>query len=290
MLLKKREFLGLATAFGSTFAIGNASAQSKPLLRIGHSPWTDSEFVARLSARLIQDRLGVPVELVQTDNALLFQGVAQGDLDIMMMCWLPTTHADYWQRIGGKAEKYGPFYKGRNGWVVPAYVPESELASVEDLLKPEVRGKLGGIIQGIEPGAGLTRISQETVKAYGLDDYTLREASELAMLSMMDRAIRQEKWAVATGWSPHWMFGKYDLRYLADPKGTLGGEEDSLALGRLGLGKDRPEVAAFLSRMQIPLKGLEKGMLVAQEKDFDAAVGQFIEEHGEAVESWLTAA
>ncbi|KAA2211814.1 glycine betaine ABC transporter substrate-binding protein [Teichococcus oryzae] len=290
MTFKKRELLSLTAGLASTFAIGAAPAWAGKPIKLGYASWTDSEFVARLLAKLIGDNLRTPVELVRTDIALLFQGIARGDLDVMMMAWLPVTHADYWKRIEGKAERLGTFYKGRNGWVVPGYVPEAELSSIADLTKPEVRKKMGGIIQGIEPGAGLTRISLGALEAYGLDGYRLQEASELAMLSVVDRALRQERWVVATAWSPHWMFGKYDLRYLADPKKALGGEEESIALGRPGLSKDHPEVAAFLSRVQITLKDLEQGMLVSQEKDFDTAIGRFIDEHATTVQGWLAGA
>ncbi|MBO1073856.1 glycine betaine ABC transporter substrate-binding protein [Roseomonas marmotae] len=288
MLLKKREFLGVSAGLAAAFATGVAHAQAAKPIKLGFAAWADAEFVTKLAARLIQDRLKTRVVLVQTDVAPLYQGITRGDVDAMLMCWLPQTHADYWKRVDGKAERLGTLYGGAKlGWVVPAYVPESEVASIADLAKPEVRSKFGGRIQGIEPGAGLTRLSNEAVKAYGLDDYTLQESSEAAMLSMIDRALRRDQWVVATAWSPHWMFGKYELRYLADPKQALGGEEEVVGLGRPGLGKDRPEIAAFLSRLNLPLNELESAMLVAQEKDYDTAVAQYIEQHAERVNGWF---
>ncbi len=110
------------------------------------------------------------------------------------------------------------------------------------------------------------------------------------MLTMVDRAMRGKDWVVATAWSPHWMFGKYDLRYLADPKEALGGEEKVVALGRKGLSQERPKVAAFLSRLNLPLGELQSAMLVAQEKDYETAVAQYISEHGSRVDGWFAAA
>jgi len=290
MQFRKREILGLTAGLAAVLTTGGvARAQSAQPIKLGFAPWADAEFVTKLAARLIKDRLNTPVELVQTDVAPLYQGITRGDVDAMLMCWLPKTHEDYWKRVEGKAERLGTLYSGAKlGWVVPAYVPESEVASIADLAKPEVRRKLNGRIQGIEPGAGLTRVSKETVKAYELD-YALQESSEAAMLSMLQRAIRGKNWVVATAWSPHWMFGKYELRYLADPKGALGGEEQVIGLGRPNLGKERPEVAAFLSRLNLPLNELEAAMLLAQEKDFDTAVEQYISEHTRRVDSWFAA-
>src|SRR5690606_19973803 len=152
------------------------------------------------------------VELIQTDIAPIFQGLSRGDIDLMLMAWLPETHGDYFERVKDNVETLGTVYDGAKlGWVVPTYIPESEIASIEDLAKDEVKEKLGGQVQGIDPGAGLTRLSQEAIGEYGLD-YELQISSEAGMLTTIDRSMRSEKWFVATSWSPHWMFGKYELR------------------------------------------------------------------------------
>ncbi|WP_159992939.1 glycine betaine ABC transporter substrate-binding protein [Roseomonas sp. 18066] len=282
----RRAFLSLAAA--APFALAAPRlARAAGTVKLGFAPWADAEFITRLAARLAEQKLDLKVELVQTDVAPLYQGLARGDVDAMLMCWLPKTHADYWQRVEGKAERLGVLYNGAKlGWVVPSYVPEAELASIADLAKDDVRGKLSGRIQGIEPGAGLTRLSRQTITDYGLD-YTLQESSEAAMLSMVERSIRRKQWIVATAWSPHWMFGKHALRYLADPRGALGGAEEVIALGRPGLKQQQPQLAAFLSKLNLPLAELEAAMLVAQEKDNDAAVEAYIQEHASRVNGWF---
>ncbi len=287
--LNKRQLLaaGAGLAAGLATGVRPARAQNKTI-KLGFAPWADAEFVTRLAARLIEDRLDTKVQLVQTDVAPLYQGLTRGDVDAMLMCWLPQTHADYFKRVEGKVERLGTLYTGAKlGWVVPGYVPESDLASIADLAKPAVREKLNGRIQGIEPGAGLTRLSQDALKTYGLGEYKLQESSEAAMLSMVNRQMRGENWIVATAWSPHWMFGKYDLRYLADPKGALGAAEEVIGLGRPGLKQDHPQVAAFLSKLNLPLNQLEAGMLVAQEDDSDAAVAKYIKEQESRVNGWF---
>lgn len=86
------------------------------------------------------------------------------------------------------------------------------------------------------------------------------------------------------------MFGKYELRYLADPKGALGAAEEVLALGRQGLREASPKVAGFLSRLNMPLDELESAMLMAQEKSYDEAVAAYIENNDERVDSWVEVA
>ena len=166
--------------------------------------------------------MGYEVELLQTDIAPQYQGLATGSIDIMLMSWQPGTHEDYIKKVGTKVVNLGLLYThARLGWVVPGYIPESDLKSIEDLKKPEVREKLDGTITGIDPGAGLTRLSEKAIEDYGLD-YALQVSSGAGMTAALERAVRRKEWIVVTGWSPHWMFGAYDLRYLDDPKGVLG--------------------------------------------------------------------
>jgi glycine betaine/proline transport system substrate-binding protein len=263
------------------------AASDAKVVKIGWAPWSDAEFVTKLAAKLIQDNLDQKVELVQTDVAPLYQGVSRGDLDAMMMAWLPATHADYYKRVEGKVEDLGPLYEGAKlGWVVPAYVPESDIKSIEDLKKAEIHEKLKGQIQGIDPGAGLTRLSEEAVKKYGLN-YKLQISSEAAMLTTVDRSTRSEGWFVATAWSPHWMFGKYKLRYLEDPEGALGAAEHVNALARKGFKEDNPKVASLLEKMNIPLADLEKAMFEAQETSYDKAVDKYIADNPDRIKEWL---
>ena len=137
------------------------------------------------------------------------------------------------------------------------------------------------------PGAGLTRLSEEAVKDYALDGYKLQISSEAGMLTTVDRAMRKEEWLVATSWSPHWMFGKYELRYIDDPKGALGNAEHVDILARKDFEKDNPEVAGFLSRMKLPIGDLEAAMFTAQETSYEEAVDKYIADHPEQIKAWL---
>ena len=286
-MLAKIAKLGFTALVASAITAGAAFAQETKTVKIGWAPWSDAEFVTKLAAKLIEDNLGQKVELVQTDVAPLYQGVSRGDIDAMMMAWLPETHADYYKRIEDKVDNLGPLYEGAKlGWIVPTYIPESEISSIEDLNKPEIREKLKGEIQGIDPGAGLTRLSQEAIEKYGLD-YKLNISSEAAMLTTVDRATRTEGWFVATSWSPHWMFGKYKLRYIDDPQEALGGAEHIDAIARKGLKEDNPEVVALLTNMSIPIAELETAMFEAQETSYEQAVEKYIANNPDRIKEWL---
>ena len=286
-MFKTLATLGLAAALLVGTVTATMAADAKPV-KIGWAAWSDAEFVTKLAARLIETKLNQKVELVQADVAPLYQGVGRGDLDAMMMAWLPQTHADYYAKVKEKVETLGTVYDGAKlGWVVPDYIPADQIGSIEDLKKEDVQKKLSGTIQGIDPGAGLTRLSEKAEKDYGLGSYKLQISSEAGMLTTVDRAMRGEKWFVATSWSPHWMFGKYKLRYIADPKTSLGEAEHVDVLARKDFKTENPKVAGFLSRMKLPIADLEAAMFNAQETSYDAAVEKYIEEHADQVKAWI---
>jgi glycine betaine/proline transport system substrate-binding protein len=265
-----------------------APASAKETIKIGWTAWSDAEFVTKLAARLLEDRLDYDVQLLQTDIAPQYQGLATGSIDVMLMSWQPSTHEDYLKKVCDKVFDLGLLYtKARLGWVVPSYIPESELSSIEDLKKPEVRNKLDGTITGIDPGAGLMRLSKQAIDDYGLD-YDLQASSGAGMTAALERAVRRDEWIVVTGWSPHWMFGAYDLRYLDDPKGVLGSYERVHALARKGFYQDHLEAASFLSRMQIPIKDLQRAMYEAQETSYEKAVDHYIKNNPRRIDYWVT--
>lgn len=83
------------------------------------------------------------------------------------------------------------------------------------------------------------------------------------------------------------MFGKYELRYIDDPKGSLGDAEHVDILARKGFADDQAEVAAFLTRMKLPIDELEAAMFQAQETSYEEAVDKYIAENPDRIKEWL---
>lgn len=279
-------FLAAAVAMG--VALGPALAADKAI-NIGWTAWSDAEAVTKLAKRIIEERYGYKVELTMADIGIQYQGIASGKLDAMLMSWQPITHKAYLEKVGKDVVDLGPLYtRARLGWVVPNYIPVDQVKSIEDLKKPEVQKQLSGRIQGIDPGAGLMQASEKALKDYGLKDYQLISASDAAMLAALDRAVKRKEWIVVTSWSPHWMFANWDLRYLEDPKGTLGGLESVNALVRKGFYQDHPDVYEFLNRMVIPIGDLESMMAEAQKTSYEQAVDTYMKNNKTRIDYWVT--
>jgi glycine betaine/proline transport system substrate-binding protein len=265
-------------------------AAARETIRIGWTAWADAEIVARVVERILEERLERSVDLLMSDIGIQYQGLESGDLDVMLMAWLPNTHEAFYAKVCDAVVNLGPIYtRAHIGWVVPDYVSRNELGSIEDLARPDVQGRLGGEIQGIDPGSGLMQASERAMGAYGLSDMRLVASSGAAMTAALARAIRDRRWIVATAWSPHWMFARWHLRYLDDPKGVFGSEERVHALiSRRFAGAGDTEAVELLTRMFIPRPELERAMLEATERDVDRAVDGFLERERDRVRYWVT--
>jgi glycine betaine/proline transport system substrate-binding protein len=282
-----------ALAVGAVAAAAQAAepAAAHPVIRIGWTAWSDAEAVTNIAREILENRLGYKVELVMTDIGLQYAGVARGNLDVMLMAWLPNTQKAYWDKVSKDVVDLAVLYdNARLGWAVPAYIPESELGSLEDLNKPQVQQKLHGQIQGIDPGAGLMRLSEKALRDYQLTGYTLQSASDAGMIVALDRAMRRKEWIVVTTWSPHWMFARYPVRYLKDPRGSLGGAEAIHAVARKGFETDFPKAAGFLKSFKFTIADLEAVMLRAKDSSSHAEAVAYIQSHPERVQSWVAAA
>lgn len=289
-LMNRRHFLaGTTTTLALAGTPLSVLAQAKPI-RIGWTAWSDAEAVTNIAKLILEQRLAQKVELVMTDVALQYAGLERGQIDLMLMAWLPGTHQSYYEKVKGSVENLGALYTdAKLGWAVPADIPVATLKTIDDLKKPEVMEKLGGKIQGIDAGAGLMKLSEAAIKTYGLD-YKLLTASDAAMVSALDRAIQRKQWIVVTTWSPHWMFSQYKLRYLEDPKQALGGAESIHALARKGFSADFPAAAAFIRNLKISLADLESVMLKARDSNAAKEAAAYIASHGEQVNRWVAAA
>ena len=107
------------------------------------------------------------------------------------------------------------------------------------------------------------------------------------MTASLKKAYDKEQPIIVTGWTPHWKFAKYDLKYLEDPKGVYGGEEQIRTIGRIGLEDDMPEAHKILSQFNWTEEDMGEIMVAIQEGDKeDAASQKWIDANEEKVAVW----
>ncbi len=292
-MLKNRKLLLLVAlmtlvAFSLTGCGGNAGgdgdlgdAQDK--VEILYVEWACARAQTYITADILENIMGYDVDMSSLAASAMYQGLANDEADIGLTSWLPLTHGEYVAQLGDEIEIIGPNYEGAKiGLVVPTYV---DINSIEEL--NGVKDKFDGKIIGIDPGAGIMQASEQALEDYDLD-FELMEGSDATMAAALKEAISLDEWVVVTGWSPHWKFATWDLKYLEDPKLVYGEAETISTISRLGLKEDMPEVYELLSNFRWDDADIGAAMALAEEMgDNKLAARKWVEDNQELVNSWL---
>lgn len=273
------------SAAALALGMSTAMAADKPELKIGYvNGWDDSVAVTHVAGEILTTRLGYKVTLQPVEPAIMWQGVARGDLDATLSAWLPATHGEYFEKLKDKVEVLGTNYAGAKiGLIVPDYVQAKTIADLQTYAKD-----FDGKITGIDAGAGVMRRSEEAIKAYALSDIKLMPSSGPAMATALTRAEKNKEAIVVTGWIPHWMFAKWNLRFLEDPQKVFGDDERVDTVANPSLAGKAPEAAAFLKKFA--WRGEEVGAVMLAIRDGakpEAAAKDWIAKNPERVAEWL---
>ena len=147
--------------------------------------------------------------------------------------------------------------------------------------------KLNYTINGIEPGSGTMLLANQALQDYeNLNNWRLTESSTAAMLGELDKAFSNEEPIIFTGWNPHWMFAKYDLKYLDDPKKALGDIEQINTIVRKGFDQDFPNAYTIVDRFYWTSEDMESVMTDAQSSSFSEAAEKWVAEQSDKISEW----
>lgn len=255
-------------------------------ITLAYVAW-DSEIAStHVVKHVLENKLGYEVEMLQVDAGPMWLGISDGSADAMVAAWLPSTHESYYEENKGKFEDLGPNLDGTKvGLVVPTYW---DIESVEQLTDPAYAEAVESTIVGIEPGAGIMMATEEAITEYGLDGWNLLASSSAAMATELQTAYDNEQPIIVTGWTPHWKFGKMDLKYLEDPKNIYGGAEQIHTIVRQGLSEDNPNAYTFLDQFTWTPEAMAAVMVDIQDgMTEDEAAAKWVEANESLVNEWV---
>lgn len=242
--------------------------------------WDTEVASTHVVGKVLED-LGFDVTLTPLDNAVMWEAVANGEADGMVAAWLPATHEAQFERYGDQMIDLGPNLEGAKiGLVVPSYMDVDSIADLTD--------EAGQVITGIEPGAGVVAASERSVEEYdNLEGWEVHTSSSGAMTTELRTAYGNEEEIIVTGWSPHWKFQEFDLKYLDDPNGTFGDAETINTMVREGLEEDMPEVYRVLDNFSWTTDDIESVMLdISEGTSPEDAAAAWVKENQDKVAEW----
>ncbi|MDO6449499.1 glycine betaine ABC transporter substrate-binding protein [Oceanobacillus profundus] len=275
--------LALLAACGGSDESGNGSEDAivdGDAIELAYVEW-DTEIASTHVVGKVLEDLGYDVSLTPLDNAVMWEAVASGEADGMVSAWMPGTHSAQFETYGDQVVDLGENLEGAAiGLVVPSYM---DVDSIADLID-----EAGMTITGIDAGAGVVAAAEQAVEDYdNLDGWEVQTSSGGAMATALGEAYNNEEEIIVTGWSPHWKFQTYDLKYLEDPEGTFGEAEVLKTMVREGLEEDLPEAYQVLDNFYWELEDMEEVMVAIQEgtspKD---AAAEWVEANPDKVAEW----
>lgn len=265
---------------GAFFNGKDNQAGAKGTVNLAYVEW-DTEVASTNVVGEVLKQMGYTVNLTPLDNAIMWQSVATGQSDAMLSAWLPSTHKPQYEKYKDQLVDLGPNLEGAKvGLVVPSYMDVNSIEDLKDQANKE--------IVGIEPGSGAVAAAEKTQESYpNLADWKVSTSSSGAMMVALDQAYQNKQPIVITGWSPHWMFAKYDLKYLEDPKETMGGAESIHTMTREGFKDDMPEVNEVLDNFNWTTDDVESVMLeISNGVSPEKAAQNWIEKNQDKVDEW----
>lgn len=295
---------------GAVFAAaeGEAGGETTELI-MADASWDSILVHNRIVAFILENGYGgYSVDFVPGDTIPLFNGVASGDIDIMMESWHSNYPEAYQEQVdAGNVVNVGKnLPDGPQGWWIPRYMIEGDdergieavapnLTSIEDLPEyahlfpdPENPGK-GRILVG-PPGWSATAISEELMEEYGLyDTYTAFLPGSGASLaaSMRGAYEKGEPW-IGYYWAPTAIMYQLDMVRL---EGTEFPAADVDILMNSESAEAYPEVVDFLSNYStsVAVNNEFLNVLDTQVESAEEAAVWFLQNREDVWTPWVSA-
>lgn len=196
--------------------------------------WDSNAFHTAVAQRIVRDGFGCAVDAIPGSTIPLINGMARGDIQIIMEVWKANTPPSWTQGVAaGKLVEVGVnFPDATQGWFVPRYLvqgtdaPAKGLKSVRDLprfktLFADPEEKTKGRFLNCPAGWQCELFNSKKLAAYGLEaDFTnFRPGTGAALDAAIVSAVKRQRPVLFYYWGPTWLLGQLnkDLVMLEEP-------------------------------------------------------------------------
>ena len=208
-------------------ALGAAGSAHAADIVIGVPNWASVNATAHVLEVVIEDNLGLDVELQNGTNPIVFEAMDSGSMHVHPEVWMPNQqnlHDTYVKDKGSVVMNTNPV-QAEQGMCVPSYIAEEyDIKSIDDLSDPDKIAIFDTDGNGTPevwigaPGWASTVVEKIRAKSYGYDQmFELTEYEEtIAYANLANATTAGDPW-IGFCYSPHYIFVTQDLHVLEEP-------------------------------------------------------------------------
>ena len=318
--MKLKQTLMSALLVGGVGLSGAATAAD---VVIGVPNWPSVAATANVLKVVIEDNLGLDVELQNGTNPIVFEAMDSGAMHAHPEVWMPNqqnlhdTFVKQKKTVAMNPNGVAAF----QGMCVPkAFASKHGITSIDDLTNPDIAalfdsdGDGRGEVWIGAPGWASTNVEKIRAKSYGYDQtFELTESDETLAYANLDNAIKAGKPWVGFCYTPHYVFVLHDMQVLEEPPydaskwkvvqptddpawlevSSAGTAWDTAYLHlhyAKEIEKEQPEVARLFRNMKLTTDQVSEMTyaLVIDKKDPAAYAKEWVKKNEDAVLGWLT--
>jgi len=194
---------------------------------IGVPNWASVNATAHILEVVIEENLGLDVELQNGTNPIVFEAMDKGSMHAHPEVWMPNQqnlHDTYVGENGTVVMNNNPVQASQGMCVPTAIAEEHDITSIDDLSDPEKSAIFDTDGDGTPevwigaPGWASTVVEKIRAKSYGYDQiFELTEYEEtIAYANLANAATANEPW-IGFCYAPHYIFVTQDLTVLEEP-------------------------------------------------------------------------
>ncbi len=307
-----------ATALCAAFSTSAIAAD----VVIGVPNWPSVRATAHVLKTVMEENLGVDVELQNGTNPVVFEAMDSGAMHVHPEVWLPNQanlEAKYVNEKGTVRQNPNGVNGDQAMCVTKGTAERTGIVELSELSDPDMAKNFDtdddgkGEIWIGAAGWASTNVEKIRAKSYGYaETMNLKEMDETLALAEVDNAVSQDKNIVFFCYTPHHMFALHELVILQEPAyeeskwvvkqptddpNWLENSSAPVAWNTAklkihyaaSLEESNPEVAKLLSQVMLDTDTVSQMTyaLVVEKQDPAEFAKQWVGENGATVDSWL---
>lgn len=289
---------------------------------IGVPNWPSVRATAHVLKVIIEDNLGLEVELQNGTNPVIFEAMDSGAMHVHPEVWIPNQanlNTTFVQEKGTVRMNPNGVAADQAICVTKGTAERTGINSLSDLTNPDMARNFDSDGDGIgeiwigAAGWASTNVEKIRARSYGYDQtMTLKEMDETLALAEVDNAVTRGDNIVFYCYTPHHMFSLHDLTVLKEPphdatkwnviqptddpewleKSDAGVAWDTAYLHihyAASVEADQPAAADLLSKIRLTTDAVSAMTfaLVVEKQDPAAFARNWVAENAALVDSWL---